>query len=132
MSRSRTCFYKTCRMAIELLPYQHIDRAASTVDRARGAKGQHRLGPLHPLLDDVLQHRTARPGATSFAVNDAHAGELAGERFGDEVAQSRARFNCRESVQIDFAVHGKLAAPKFREDRFWNVRPAKAKLIARA
>ena len=54
---------------------QHVDRAAAAVDGARRAEREHVVGALQPVVDDVLQHRAARAGATAFAVNDAHAAQ---------------------------------------------------------
>ena len=60
---------------VSLRAQQNVDRAAAAVDSARRAECEHIIRALQPVIDDVLQHRAARAGATPLAVHDAHAAQ---------------------------------------------------------
>ena len=68
------------------MPQQDVQRATAAVDRKRGAEGKDVIRALQPMIDDGLQHGSARSGAPTFAVNHAHTVHVASDRVGNEFA----------------------------------------------
>lgn len=82
---------------------------SSVVYRSRN-KGKDFLPLTQPVIDALLEYRSAIPRAQALAMNDAHAAQLLFQSFVDEFPQGLMGLGKLESVEVDLGLDA-IAAP---------------------